>query len=146
NRVIIGGGSAGGWATLMLAAETFPLAGAGADVPPVNWGYNGAYFFKQLDRGGPSNGSAPKVPAMYGVGTMLNQCVSIYGSDFDDQPWFADSPIAHVATITCPVSVYWSTADVLVPINQIGERWVQPFAKSKFPDGFSMDPVDLMSS
>ena len=41
-RVVIGGGSAGGWMTLMLAAETFPLAGAAPDVPPVNWGYNGA--------------------------------------------------------------------------------------------------------
>ena len=27
SRVIISGGSAGGWMTLMLAAETFPLSG-----------------------------------------------------------------------------------------------------------------------
>ena len=55
-RVIITGGSAGGWMTLMLAAETFPLAGAAPDVPPVNWGYNGAYFFKQLDKGRTEDG------------------------------------------------------------------------------------------
>ena len=48
-HVVIGGGSAGGYMTLMLAAETFPLAGAAPDVPPVNWGYNAAYFFKQKD-------------------------------------------------------------------------------------------------
>ena len=46
-RVVIGGGSAGGYMTLMLAAETFPLAGAAADVPPVNWGYNAAYFLQR---------------------------------------------------------------------------------------------------
>ncbi len=45
-RVVIGGGSAGGYMTLMLAAETFPLSGAAADVPPVNWGYNAAYFLQ----------------------------------------------------------------------------------------------------
>jgi hypothetical protein len=64
----------------------------------------------------------------------------------DDPTWFADSPVAQVPTITCPVSVYFSTADVLVPINQVGARWVQPFTDSEFPDGFTMDPEKLMSS
>ena len=50
-RVVIGGGSAGGWMTLMLAGETFPLAGAAPDVPPVNWGYNGS-LFRQTARQG----------------------------------------------------------------------------------------------
>ena len=146
SRVIIGGGSAGGWMTLLLAAETFPVAGAAPDVPPMNWGYNAAYFFKQLDSAGPEAGSAPKVPALFGVGSMLKACVSVYGGDFDDPTWFADSPIAHVPTITCPVSVYWSTADVLVPINQIGSKWVQPFDRSRFPGGFTMDMEKLMKS
>ena len=132
--------------TLMLAGETFPLAGATPDVPPVNWGYNGAYFFKQLDKAGPSGGGAARVPAMYGVGTMLKACLAVYGENFDDPAWFADSPIAQVPTITCPISVYFSTADVLVPINQVGARWIQPFAKSQFPEGFTMDPEKLMRS
>ena len=59
----------------------------------------------------------------------------MYGGEYDDPTWFADSPIAQVPTITCPVSVYWSTADMLVPINQVGNAWVQPFDKSKFPKG-----------
>jgi hypothetical protein len=146
SRVVIGGGSAGGWMTLLLAAETFPLAGAAADVPPVNWGYNAAYFFKQLDKSGPNGGSVAKVPAHFGVGAMLKQCLSVYGTNYDDPSWFADSPVAHVPTITCPVSVYFSTADVLVPINQVGARWVQPFEKSQFPDGFTMDPEKLVGN
>ena len=145
-RVVIGGGSAGGWMTLLLAAETFPLAGAAPDVPPVNWGYNGAYFYKQLDKAGPTGGGAAKVPALFGVGTLLKPCLTVYGENYDDPTWFADSPVAHVSTITCPVSVYFSTADVLVPINQVGARWVQPFAKPQFPDGFTMDPEKLMAS
>jgi hypothetical protein len=145
-RVLIGGGSAGGWMTLLLAGETFPLAGAAPDVPPVNWAYNGAYFFKQLDKAGPSGGSAAKVPALFGVGTLLKPCLKVYGENSEDSSWFADSPVAHVSTITCPVSVYFSTADVLVPMNQVAAKWVQPFEKSQFPDGFTMDPEKLMES
>ena len=76
-RVVIGGGSAGGWMTLLLAAETFPLAGAAPDVPPVNWCYNGAYLFKQLDKAGPAGGKTARLPAVYGVGTLLKPCLSV---------------------------------------------------------------------
>jgi hypothetical protein len=145
-RVVVGGGSAGGWMTLMLAGETFPLAGAAPDVPPVNWGYNGAYFFKQLSKAGPLGGSSAKIPALYSVGTLLKPSLPVYGENYDDATWFADSPVAHISTITCPVSVYFSTADVLVPINQVGAKWVQPFEKSQFPDGFTMDPDKLVAS
>jgi hypothetical protein len=145
-RIVIGGGSAGGWMTLLLAAETFPLAGAAPDVPPVNWGYNGAYFFKQLEKAGPDGGKTAKLPAVFAVGSLLKPCLSVYGENYDDSAWFAASPIAQVSTITCPVSVYFSTADMLVPMNQVGARWVQPFEKSQFPDGFTMDPEKLITS
>jgi hypothetical protein len=145
-RVMIGGGSAGGWMTLMLAAETFPLAGAAPDVPPVNWGYNGAYFYKQLEKIGPEGASAAKVPALFGVGSMLKSSLTVYGADHDDPTWFAASPVAHALTITGPVSVYFSTADVLVPVNQVGARFVQPFDVAQFPAGFTMDAEKLMVS
>jgi len=143
-RVVIGGSSAGGYMTLMLAAETFPLAGAAPDVPPVNWGYNAAYFFKQKDRIGPTTGNpAPRVPVLYGVGLMLKGASPVYGDDYGDATWFAHSPVAHVPTITCPVQAYWTTADVLVPMDQVGSKWVKPFEQSKFPEGFTMDPHKL---
>lgn len=147
-RVMIGGGSAGGYVTLMLAAETFPLAGAAPDVPPMNWGYNGAYFFRQVDSvAAPKDGEkTSKVPAMFMVATLLKPCKTVYGEDYGDKLWFAHSPIAHLSTISCPVSVYWSTADMLVPIDQIGKRWVQPFATGDFPAGFTMDPEKLTST
>ncbi len=145
-RVFVGGGSAGGWMTLLLAAETFPLAGAAPDVPPFNLGYNGAYFFKQLEIAGPNGGGTARIPAMFGVGTLLKPCQDVYGEQYDGANWFADSPAAQVKMITCPVSVYWTTADVLVPIDQVGAQWVQKFDESQFPPGFTMDPETLMSS
>jgi hypothetical protein len=143
-HVVIGGGSAGGYMTLMLAAETFPLAAAAPDVPPVNWGYNAAYFFKQKDVIAPPKGeTASKVPVLHAVGSMLAAATRVYGDDFGDPTWYAHSPVAHVPTITCPVQVNWSTADVLVPIDQVGAKWVQPFDAKAFPRGFTMDPLKL---
>src|SRR5262245_9323063 len=148
-HVVISGGSAGGYMTLMLAAETFPLAGAAPDVPPVNWGYNAAYFFKQRDRIAPPKVAPPKkeavskVPVLYAVGGLIGPAVQVYAGDFGDATWYAHSPVAHVPTITCPVLVHWTTADILVPIDQVGAKWVKPFDKTKFPDGFTMDPEKL---
>ncbi|MGQ0634564.1 MAG: alpha/beta hydrolase family protein [Planctomycetaceae bacterium] len=139
-RVIVTGTSAGGWMALMLAAETFPLAGVAPDVPPMNWGYNAAYLVLQKDR------LTPAVPTLYGIRPFVEPCLEVYGGDPNDETWFRHSPLAHVTTITCPVSVFWTTADVLVPMNQIGNRWVQPFDKDAFPPGLTMDPQMLMNS
>jgi hypothetical protein len=143
-HVVIGGGSAGGYMTLMLAAETFPLAAAAPDVPPVNWGYNAAYFFKQKTILAPAAGeTVSKVPVLNAVGTMLAAATQVYGDDFGDATWFAHSPVAHVSTITCPVQVDWTTADLLVPMDQVSAKYVQPFDAKAFPKGFTTDPLKL---
>jgi hypothetical protein len=74
------------------------------------------------------------VPALFGVGTLLKPCLTVYGDKFDAPTWFADSPVAQVPTITCPVSVYFSTADVLVPINMP--------TRNAFLDRVTMGKVD----
>ena len=139
-RVVITGTSAGGWTAFLLAAETFPLAGVAPAVAPMNWGYNAAYLLKQKDR------VTPRVPALFTIRPMLEPCLKVYGDDMNDQTWFRHSPLAQVSTITCPVSTFWTTADVLVPMNQIGDRWVQPFDAKQFPDGLTMDPARLTTS
>ncbi|TWU62601.1 hypothetical protein V7x_43360 [Crateriforma conspicua] len=139
-RVLILGTSAGGWAAFMLAAETFPLAGVGPDVAPMNWGYNGAYLINQKER------LTPQVPALHGIQPLAELCLQVYGEDVNDLTWFRYSPLAHVSTITCPVSTFWTTADVLVPMNQIGEQWVQPFDAEEFSPGLTMEPANLVSS
>ncbi len=139
-RVILVGGSAGGWMALMLAAETFPLAGVAPDVAPMNWGYNAAYLLHQKD------GLWAKVPALFAIRPAIEPCLKVYGEDVNERTWYLHSPLAHLSTITCPVSAVWTTADMLVPIDQIGERWVRPFAASDFPVGMTMEPAGLMTS
>ncbi len=147
-RVLIGGGSAGGYITLLLAAETFPLAGAAPAVPPINWGYNAAYFLQRernSDRAA-ADPKAPKLPVFEVIVPIVEQALTVYGSNTDDPTWWRHSPLAHVPTITCPVSVNWSTADMLVPIDQVGKTWVRPLDAKAFPPGFTMDPLKLTDS
>jgi hypothetical protein len=136
-RVLIGGGSAGGYMTLMLAAETFPLAGAAPDMPPVNLGYNAAYYLKQKAR------IDSTLPAAASIVPIVEQVAKVYGENTDDRTWYHHSPLSQIPTITCPVSVAWSTADMLVPIPQIGDKWVRPFEAKGFPADFTMDRLKL---
>ena len=109
-RVVIGGGSAGGYLTLMLAAETFPLAGAAADVPPVNWGYNAAYFLQQKnwpEHAAPDAKTAA-LPVFHAVASIAEAALAVYGTHTDEPIWFRHSPLSQLDTITCPVIVYWS--------------------------------------
>jgi Acetyl xylan esterase (AXE1) len=148
-RVVVAGGSAGGYATLMLAAETFPVAGAAPDVPPINWGYNAAFFLqkeRQPAAAAATDPNAPKVPFFDVIVPIVKQALGVYGNDTDGPAYFANSPLAHLPTITCPVSVYWTTADMLVPIDQVGSQWIRPLDVSTFPAGFTMDREKLASS
>jgi len=144
-RVVIGGGSAGGYMTLMLAAETFPLSGAAADVPPVNWGYNAAFFLqrKKWPAGGDAAAKIPELPVFAAVASIADAATTVYGDDTDDPIWFRNAPLSQLDTISCPVLVYWSTADMLVPIDQVGKDWVRPFDPAAFPPGFTTDPEQL---
>lgn len=147
SKVILAGGSAGGYITLMLAAESFPLAGAAPDVPPINWGYNAA-FFLQRERPGAAaaDPNGPKVPVFDVIVPIVKQAQGVYGDDTNSATYFANSPLAHLSTVTCPVSVYWSTADMLVPIDQVGARWIRPFDPQGMPKGFTMDRENLTNT
>lgn len=146
SRVMVAGGSAGGYATLLVAAETFPLSGAAPGVPPVNWGYNAAYFLQREDGVSRKAPDAPKTPVFDVIVPIVQQGIGVYGNQTSDDTYYRHSPLAHLDTVTCPVSVYWTTADVLVPIDQVGKDWVRPFDAARFPAGFTFDPEKLMTS
>ena len=145
-RVIIAGGSAGGYITLMLAAETFPLAGAAPEVPPVNWGYNAAFFLQREQGDGRKIANSPQTPVFDVIVPIVQSATKVYGDQPGDETYFRHSPVSQLETITCPVSVYWSTADMLVPIDQVGKAWVRPFDSSRFPKQFTFSPEVLTST
>src|SRR5262249_37224489 len=110
-RVVVGGGSAGGYMTLLVAAETFPLAGAAPDVPPVNLGYNAPFSLKQKKQifGSAKEPTAAPLPVTAAIVPIIDQAAKVYGPDTDDVTWYRHSPLAHLPTITCPVSIFFST-------------------------------------
>ncbi len=139
-HVSVQGGSAGGWMTLMLAADAFPLVWAMPDVPPIHWGFNAAYIGEQQHLSGPPPGSdTPRMPVHQVVGPIADQSRSTYGVPFDHPTYLAVSPLAHLDTLTVPTLMTFSTADMLVPIEQVGRSVVRHHDPGAFPDGFRSD-------
>lgn len=147
STVLIQGGSAGGYTTLMLAAETFPLTAAMPDVPPTNWGYNAAYFIRNRERAkhvlaGETQSVLPVLNVVIG---LADEGVKMLGPDTGSDAWLHMSPISHLDTITCPTQVTFSTADMLVPIDQMSRAFVRPFDSARFPEGFTMRLNDCVA-
>ena len=145
-KVLIQGGSAGGYMTLMLAAETFPLISATPMVPPVNWGYNAAYFMhnRVLATAIPPGGKTTAMPVLAAVVTLAESGRKTMGDDTDADSWLMSSPISQLESITAPVQVVWSTGDMLVPVDQIAAQFLRAPKPGVFPDGFTSSITALM--
>ncbi|MDW8206528.1 MAG: hypothetical protein RMJ43_01730 [Chloroherpetonaceae bacterium] len=136
-RVGIQGGSAGGWMALMLGADAFPLTYVMADVPPIHWGYNAAYVHDNRPVAAPlPERTEPRMPVLWAVSGIAEQSRSTYGMPFDSPTYLALSPLAHLETITAPTLAVFSTADVLIPIDQVSPSLVRPLDPGKMPPGF----------
>jgi hypothetical protein len=149
-KVTIGGISAGGYMTLMLAAETFPLTAAAPMVPCVNLGYQTEYIrynhpHVKGEEGRPDTSPVPVLAIIYPI-VADPGVFTYYPRDVDDPAWFKNSPIAHADTITCPVLAVFSTADTAVPIHQVSRELIHRHDPKLFPPGFKVDPMDLMRS
>lgn len=139
-RVMLTGGSAGGFMGLMLAAETFPLSGALISSPVVNVPYNLSYL-----RANASVVAAdPKrLPILAVVVPLVEGAEVLYGVDLEGPDYQACSPHAHLELITGKVLVVHSSADVLVPVDQIDPASVLEWGEGEMPDGFVMSPKEL---
>jgi hypothetical protein len=145
-RVVVMGGSAGGYMTLMLAAETFPLIAALPDVPPVNVGYNCAYIIanKPLAEAQPEGQDHTNMPILLIVSEIGEGATALLGPDYASRTWLNASPVVRMQEITCPTLITVSTADMLVPINQYSNALVRPFPPAAFPEGFTLDMDRLL--
>ena len=124
--IAYGGGSAGGYATLMVVAEAFPVAVAAALGPPVNLGYQAAYFDTVFPRYVADPPQDHPIIALITAAFvhMVPPVKEAYG-DFGGTGFFNHSPVAHVDRITCPVFVMTSSADFLVPVEQFGREFAE---------------------
>lgn len=148
-RIALTGGSAGGYITLMTASEMFPIVAAVPHVPLINLAYNGAYITRNM---GPAEcgktDAEGKDASLVPVLCFIAEGITASGLAMGDVSreganWLANSPIGVLDLITCPVQMDSSTADTLVPIQQIGPDLAYPMPES-FPKGFTFDMDKLL--
>ena len=145
-RVVIQGLSAGGHKALLLAAESFPLCGVIADVPPVNYAHSVAYW--RATQRLPREPIPPWLPqdrpwlTTGPVGEIVEVLVAALGERSD--VWLALSPVVHAPRITCRVSAVFSSGDMLVPVDQVGRGLQRPYDATRFPPGFATDADSLL--
>lgn len=146
-KVIVLGGSAGGYMALLLAAESFPLSCCAPDVPPVNVGYNVAYLMhnRALASAQPESQDHMNMPVLNVVTPLGEFASALCGTDYDSDVWMACSPIARMDEVTCPAIITCSTADLLVPAQQFGPGIARALDPELFPEGFEMRMEALLS-
>ncbi len=138
-RIGLIGGSAGGYQTLMVCAEIFPVTAAVANAPLVNLTYNLLYSKNARFNDGLKPEEMP-VPIVNIVKIVADGTIKLLGKDKPgDENWRAASPVHLVDFITNPVLIPCSTADILVPIDQFGEEFIKKPAPGDFPEGFEFD-------
>jgi hypothetical protein len=133
HRVRVGGGSAGGYQALMVAANLFPVAAAAVDTPIVDLRYIAAYW--------EHNSVLPDAPPhVQGTQVQLPQLRELLG--LERHGWRTASPVDLLELITCPVSATFGTADVLVPLDQLMPCETHHGAAG-FDPGYTTDPAVL---
>lgn len=141
SRLHIDGGSQGGYASLAVSADMFPVTSTTADVPVVNWAYNLAYFEanrKQTKYPVKAMEDSP-LPIMASVTMLADWCYKYFGADLSAEAYYRVSPLACVDRIANPVAVSCFTGDMLVPIEQMTRTQVRPFDAARFPEGYTRD-------
>jgi hypothetical protein len=122
SKVVYTGGSAGGYACLMAAAEAFPLAVAVPLVPLVNLAYCCAYLgtngARLLPEDIPAEPDPTQALLLYMRG-LVAAWTLLFGPDFDQPAWREHSPVGQLDRITCPVAAFFTTVDILVPVDQV---------------------------
>jgi hypothetical protein len=150
SRLHIDGGSQGGYMALAMGAEFLPATSISADAPVMNWAYNLAYF--ERNRTVAQVGEVPPdqspLPVMAMVSELASErmasspvpgCYGVLTDDLSDDAWYQVSPISYLDRISCPTLIQIATGDMLVPHEQMTDRFPQDFSTVEFPKGYERD-------
>ncbi|MCP4643744.1 MAG: hypothetical protein GY851_25085 [bacterium] len=153
----IAGGSQGGYMALAMGAEFFPVCSIVPDAPVVNWAYNLNYF--EANRKVARIGEVPPQESPLPVVSMVSElasermgsspvpgCYGVLGSELGSDAWYRVSPISYLDRIAAPVLMQIATGDMLVPHEQMTDRYPQDFSTVTFPEGYARDFRELAPS
>ncbi len=142
-RVVLFGGSAGGYHALMAASFVFPVTAVYAAVPPLNLKYNMSYLLKNDEHNvNPELPDKPPAPIVKIVKPIAEATVN--GGRAECQSWKPFSPVYRTDLITSPTLVTYITADTLVPTQQLSPELVHRAPSGMWPEGFTFEMDDIV--
>ena len=141
SRVHITGASGGGYMTLAMGAEFFPVAALLPELPPVNWSYMTNYFRANIEScGGNLPEGAPRpLPVLAMIAPGLPIVTNLFGTDLDAPAYYILSAISYTDRITAPTQLVCATGDILCPVEQFTESTFFTLDRTFFPKGYAND-------
>jgi hypothetical protein len=142
DRVVLFGGSAGGYHALMASSFVFPVTAVFAAVPPLNLKFNINWLLKNDEHNvHPDDPSKPIAPVVRLVKVIATETAK--GGN-PRRNWTEFSPVYRTRLMTSPTMITYSTADVLVPVEQLSKDLVQPPPPGVWPEGFRFEMEELV--
>jgi hypothetical protein len=135
-RIVYYGGSAGGYHTLLTSAMRFGAACAWAELSVSDLQYNLRYLLENDNRfnEGVEDSDDWPVPIIHVVRSIGE--LTAAALDSTSESWWRYSAPPYMSIVGNPLAMTWSTADILVPVNQAGVQWAYPPDEGAFPEGY----------
>ncbi len=147
SKFVLGGSSGGGYMTLAMGAEFFPLGALVSNLPCPNWIYGTNYLLKNQESSGcylPKDKPRP-LPVLALLAPGADLAMTIFEKDLTSKTWYTLSPISYVDRITAPTMVTSATGDMLCTIDMITSKKFFTLNKDEFPDSYVRDLKKLTS-
>ena len=153
-RIAVRGTSAGGYQAMMQSAVHLGLNCAYDMCGSVNILHGYKYLARYGDlcavheRGLPDEQKDLKDyypgPVLKEVYDFLRLTGERYFGAYGMKDWRLHSPVTHLAEITHPVLMLHSTADLLLPLNAVTERYAYGDVEGDLPEGFAIGLAELV--
>ena len=147
-KMIFGGVSGGGYMTLAMGSEFFPIAALVSDLPCVNWDYGCNYLLANQKSSGcllPPDKPRP-LPVLALIAPGANPATAMFGNDLSSDTWYTLSPISYLNRITAPVMVTAATGDMLCTIDMFTPKKFFTLDRKLFPKDYVRDFKKLTSN
>lgn len=136
-RIIISGGSAGGYTALMLGELQMGAAGVVANSPVTNLYFNFHIHFLKCDEINRGFDIPERPILIQGMISALFRPNNDCFSGDDDPKWEALSPISMARAISSPTVINHFTGDILVPIDQVTKKYTYDEHEDDLPQDFT---------
>lgn len=161
-RIVLAGGSAGAYMTLMLNGLQLGLCASVANGPVPNLYFNFYYYWQKavalnqkalaelpggLEEKDPASGGTPDVirhfaalpiPFIAGLAGLFLPNLNNFPDKEDYHRWEELSPIGLCDCFSSPIIMNHSTSDVLVPVDQLTRKFTYKMPGESLPPDFNM--------